>query len=146
MDQTAWLAQRLLEDNATAYHAVWDLYLQFYTVFLTFSIAALALTVQYVSKSHRPVIVWAFVAQNLISGVTAVLIARFSEDSASRYERLAAVYASRDPNLNSTEALNLAVSPIPGVLGEWGGYANAASHGLLIVCWLSLLGRPRAPS
>lgn len=133
-----WLERKLLDENAIAYRTVWDLYLRFYTVFLTFSITALALTVQYVAKKDRGVIVIAFVLQNVLCAATAIQIADFSAISAHRYRQLAALSLSTNAHGAALGVLDLASSPVPASLGVWGGAANAISHVLLICCWLSV--------
>ena len=92
--EETWLGRKLLDDIATAYGTVWDLYLRFYTLFLTFSIGALGLTVQYVKREDRKVIVWVFAIQNVLCAITALKIADFSavsmEMDAVRQEAIAA--------------------------------------------------------
>jgi len=40
-DADDWLGKKLLDETSLAYRTVWDLYLRFYTVYLTFSVVAL---------------------------------------------------------------------------------------------------------
>lgn len=137
-----WLVKKLIEENSLAFRTVWDLYLKFYTVFLTFSITALALTVQYVKhQNQRLPIVLVFVFQNLISAGTAYGVARFSYVSGKRFEAVCRQHL-RQLTLSDAEADQLKAlceSPMPGWLGVYGGVANMASHVSLIACWIAVL-------
>jgi len=72
------------------YRTVWDLYIKFYTVYLTFNAAAFGLTVQYVTNPNaRSIVCVLFILQNLISGTTAYKIAQFSLNIKRHSEELA---------------------------------------------------------
>ena len=132
-----WLGKKLLDETSLSYRTVWSLYLQFYTVFLTFSIVALGLTLEHVSRNNRWPIAFALIIQNLLSAATAGCIARFSGISARRYEELCKIYIEADPEHKKLAGVGL--SPLPGWLGTFGGYANLVSHVLLIACWVAIL-------
>ena len=135
-----WLLRKLIEENGTAFRSVWQLYLQFYTVFLTFSITALAATIQFIKPpENRWPIVLAFVFQNLLSAGTAYGVARYSQISAQRFEDLCQAMVGRSgvDDHEICQLRGLCASPSPGWLGRWGGLANLASHASMIVCWLA---------
>lgn len=60
--------------------AAWQVYIAFYTVFLTVNLAALGVTLEKVAgRKSRVMIAVAFVAQNLLGMATAMAMARYSE-------------------------------------------------------------------
>ena len=130
----SWLIRRQLDDLGMQVRTVWDLYLKWYTVFLTANVAGLALTVQYVHPEHRKPVVWAFILQNFISSFTALSVGIFSERSARRATELAAEIIL--PEMCSAKDRKLILkSTIPGRLGLWSGIANLLSHAAMILCW-----------
>jgi len=135
---TDWLAKKHFDELSLQLRSVWDLYLKFYTVFLTFNILALAAVVQHIARDNRTIIVVALVLQNLLSGITAVCIGCFSKDSARRLEDVT-LYLLREAPENSQRPPFSNHSPIPGRLGFWSGVANAVSHLTLIGCWIAVL-------
>lgn len=137
-----WLLKKLMEEHSLALRTVWDLYLKFYTVFLGFNIAAFAGTVQYITKQPgRRSVSEVFIAENMISLVTAVGMAIFSMRSSQAFARTCRHYASRlglEPE--SAEQLGkLTDPPWPGTLGLWGGTANAISHFALGYAWWAIM-------
>lgn len=131
-----WLLKTLVQENGTSFRTVWDLYLKFYTAFLTFSVLALGLTVQYIHRENRLPVILAFVFQNVLSGGTAFGMARFSKQSSRRFEHLCAYYLDHS-STDHKGLKSLCESPSPGWLGIYGGYANLLSHITLIGCWLA---------
>ncbi len=92
----SWLAKKYFDEVSLQFRTVWDLYIKFYTIFLTFNIAGIAATVQYISQDGRHVVVAAFVTQNLVALITALQIAYYSKSSALRSVELADVINKGD--------------------------------------------------
>ncbi len=132
-----WLPKSILDQEFTSYKTVWDLYLKFYTVFLTVNFVALAAVVQHIKDEGRGIIVVAFLLQNLFSFGTALTIAFFSKKTAERYNNLCFHLASQSKY--SDVILESAKSSVPGWIGYWGGIANAASHIALMACWIAVI-------
>ncbi len=131
-----WLTKSLLDQEFASYKTVWDLYLKFYTVFLTVNLVALAAVVEHVKTEERNIIVLAFVIQNLFSTGTAIIIAIFSRKTAKRYNDIC-IHLVKDNNCPDV-ILESAKSSVPGWVGYWGGIANAASHIALSACWIAI--------
>jgi len=135
-----WLARKQFEERNQNYRTVWDLYLKFYTVFLTVNIVGIGVVVQHVPQQQRIPIIAAFVIQNLLSAGTAYFIARFSKEASAEVEELCKRLMPEDsPEL-------LAKSPLPALLGFRAGWANVWSHMALIICWVGLWWVPLAQS
>jgi len=82
--------EKYIDEASLQYRTVWDLYIKFYTVYLTFNAAAFGLTVQYVTNPNaRSIVCVLFILQNLISGTTAYKIAQFSLNIKRHSEELA---------------------------------------------------------
>jgi len=136
-----WLAKKFWDEVSIQYRTLWDLYLKFYTVFLTFNILGLGVALQYIPTDRRLVITVAFILQNALSMFTALSVAHFSHISAGKIESISA-FIARDLNPHSQElrlAPVLSESPIPGRLGFWSGCGCAFSHLTLIGCWIATL-------
>lgn len=124
-------ALKLINDQ---FLGVWDIYIKFYTAFLTVNLVALGLVVEKVKQERaRKFICVGFMIQNLFSLITASGMAMYSNQVAHAF-------------LNAPEIAVLAASR---PLGVWGGIGNALSHVLFIglwaaVCWfrLPLVGPP----
>jgi hypothetical protein len=136
-----WLAKRHLDECSLQYRAVWDLYLKFYVMFMTVNGAALGLTVQYVSeRDAKAVISLAFLLQNALAGSTALVIAKFTSNTAKKAQELAAfvlldaVSTTREPLPSA-----LAESMIPGQLGWWAAIANGIAHLIFGVLWFVVI-------
>lgn len=140
-----WLRRRLFDETSQQFRTTWTIYISFYTVFLTFNITALGLTIQYVVTSNRWPIVIAFVLQNINSMVTALRISKFSLHSSERMSSLARELADASNGTTTLEVAPikcLSDEPIPGRLGYWAGQANAIGHLLLVGCWIAALFIP----
>jgi hypothetical protein len=136
-DGVDWLRKKQFDEVSLQFRSTWDMYLKFYTVFLTFNITALGLTIQYVHGVNRAPIVIAFLLQNVNALITGMRIGQFSRDMSHRLSKICNDIMQKEGN-HSEDSSFLTDSAIPGELGYWGGIANAMGHGLLIACWLSV--------
>ena len=136
-----WVLKKYFEEHCQNLRHSWDLYIKFYTVFLTINIVCLGATVQHISQGNRWPIVFTFIIQNLISTITAILFGRNTKSTASKVTNVAkAIIKSEQERIDATELKEIIDSgPIPSQLGIWAGWANAASHIALIFCWCAVL-------
>jgi hypothetical protein len=131
-----WLIKKQLEELSVQFRTVWDLYIKFYTIFLTFTIASLGAVIKYIdSPGGKAAISLCFIAQNIVSGITAFKIAMYSQTTQKRAEKLVDVGAHA-----SNEILDLPAKgfPIPGELGYWAGMGNVIVHVLFVLLWTAV--------
>jgi uncharacterized protein (DUF433 family) len=126
------LLTKLMDEHSLALRTVWDLYLKFYAIFLTFNVVALGAVIQWI-KSDKELLVFGFVAHNFIALVSALLIARFSHQSASNYKKLC------NEQVGSELIGDEFKMPIPASLAMWGALANGFGHLCTMGCWIALL-------
>ena len=135
-----WLVKKYFDEISLAWRTAWDLYLKFYTIFLTFNGTALGLTMKYIHDCRpRIVICIFFMAQNVISAVTAVKVAQFSKEYERRFQDVAKLAARLS---NSKLPSELSRPPVPGDLGSWGGTGNTISHIIFVVLWFAVIFIP----
>jgi len=139
LSNTDWLARKQYEERGQNYRTVWDLYVKFYTVFLTVNIVGIGVVVQHVAQTQRLPIIVAFIVQNLLSAGTAYYVAQFSKTASAEVESLSRILVPQND-----EAL-LRSSPLPARLGEYAAWANLLSHVALIGCWIGVWFIPLAP-
>jgi hypothetical protein len=137
-----WLGKKLLDENSLAYRTAWDLYLKFYTVFLTVNILAIGTTVQYISQGNRWPITVIFVGSNLIGIATSAFMARFSYISGKRYEDICRLYIESSTEAQHNKLAGLGSAPLPGWLGNYCGYACVMNLLLFAICWVMILWIP----
>ena len=127
-----WLVRHNYEKRVAYFGTVWDMYLKFYTVFLTLNIAGIGLSVEHIKAPlDRWPVAFAFVVQNLLSTGTAIYVAFFSKNASLLVEELAREISPEVSRIGGR-------SPLPSRLAQYGAWANAASHIVLIVIWLCL--------
>ena len=75
-----WVLKQRVQDLGTTFRAVWDIYIKFYTVFLTFSLAALSWLIEHkITSSHsHKVIAVVFIGQSLLTSITSGAIGFYS--------------------------------------------------------------------
>lgn len=136
-----WLAKKMLEEHGIQYRTAWDIYIKFYTVFLTFNVIGLGFTVQQLPTDKRLPIAVAFCVQNTLSAVTSIYVAAFSRSTKRQSIALARFLAASDEGHDQdAEIPSVLTEPlIPGGMGVWGGLANAGGHLALIACWTAIL-------
>lgn len=107
--------------------ASWGVYMEFYVMFMTLNLVALAAVWEKVGKGvGRTIVCVAFMLQNVFSFATAVSMSVYTKNLSEAYP-------------TGTEALGNI-----GWMGELGGRANAASHGAFFVMWIVMMKKVNA--
>ena len=83
-DAASWLARKYFDEISLQFRTAWDIYIKWYTVFLTANVLALAGAVQYVEPDNRLIVAITFCIQNVLALLTAVYMALFSRRTAER--------------------------------------------------------------
>jgi hypothetical protein len=132
------LARMYFDQISINFRTVWDMYIKWYTVFLTVNILALAATVEKIDGVENWLIVAvAFSVQNALAMFTAIYIGYYSRHMEARIAKITLLLANaRDPGADHFVA-RLGGPPIPGELGYWSGWANALGNASLIACWIA---------
>ena len=132
-----WILQRQHADMSENLRAAWTAYIQFYSVFLTFSVVALGwfLTagVKW-SSGVKPFIAWAFVVQSGLTAITSFGIALNSRQVACRQRRIERELL-QVPLGSETGKLE---SAIPVGLAVWSGSANGVAMVFVTALWFYL--------
>lgn len=136
-----WLYEKYFDEYSLQLRTSWDLYIKFYTAFLTMNIAALGLTVQYIETDRRWPLVLLFVLQNFTSLLTAINMSYFTRRTEENIKALTLEIARKPIHKFSI----LSRSPVPGDLGFWAGWGNAFGLVMFIFCWLAVL-RVKGPT
>jgi hypothetical protein len=129
------LALEQYRELNTNFRSLWDLYIKFYTVFLTANVLAIGVVVERVEADNRPLIAAAFIAQNLLAAATAAGLATYGKTCRRRLEATAALFLPAQDG-ETDAARTLSRPPIPDTLSVWAGAANVMSHLILIVLWI----------
>ena len=127
-----WMAKKKYDEINQYCRSCWELYLKFYTVFLTMNVAGLGLVVQYIDMDRRWPIVAAFAIQNTLSAITAVSMGLYSRSAASQLIALCR-------KITGVTEFVAPASPVPAQLMWWAGLANAISSITLVLCWVVVL-------
>jgi hypothetical protein len=138
----------VITDLSQQFRMVWDIYIKFYTAFIVVNMTGLGLVAEKIERLEtKRVIMWAFIFQNVLSGLTALAIAAYSHDVDDRMSKLltarVAMAQAATPETPSEQAARpyaplLVRSTVPGPLGVWGGAANALGHVFFVVCWIAV--------
>lgn len=141
-----WLLKSRYADLGTTFRTVWDLYIKFYTVFLTFNIAALGL---FLSKDPFPtqlgktgskpdihvfVLILVFAAQSALLCGTSILIAKYSRKAAADQQRLENELLVEDAQAKVPGF----ESVFPLALARWAALANATVMLGMVAIWVSM--------
>lgn len=138
-----WLLKHRLEETGTMFRAVWDNYLKFYTVFLTFNIAAMGYVLTRpdqkvvdvpMSPMIRDILGKVFAGENLLVAATSACIALYSLRTAKHSDRLerALLGKSEIPYLLTD------IKTIPAALAAYAGWANCIGMLGLVYAWIYL--------
>lgn len=135
IDTRRWLLRQHYEEINANFRTAWELYIKFYTVFLTFNVAALAALLSAkvaLADSSKWIIVGAFVLQDLLCAVTSGFMARFSERSGKLLDE-----ASIELLADGTKATKgLSARTLPIDLGRWAGWANCGAMLAMVALWI----------
>ena len=128
-----WVLKQRVQDLGTTFRTVWDIYIKFYTVFLTFSLAAITLLIEHkVTSPHsHKVIAVVFIGQSLLTSITSGAIGFYSYKVG---HQLSGVETTLLTGVNLPPALKRAQT-IPSGLGLWCGFANAAAMVGMACVW-----------
>jgi hypothetical protein len=114
--------EKLAEALNSQLLGAWDIYVKFFTVFLTVNITALGVVVTKIRPGKaRSVISITFFIQNVIAFVTGIMMARYTGQITEQLARIASELS------------------IFSSLGRWGGIANAIGNGIIGVTWLVII-------
>jgi hypothetical protein len=136
-EQTIWVLRRRYIELGVNLRAAWDTYIRFYTVFLTFSMAALAWVFAY-SKETPAVrmIAWVFTAQTIMTAATSMLIARHSYNVRRSQERIEKLLLAA-----ANTPMPAAPAPISIPMAIWAGGANCLAMTAMAVIWVYVASR-----
>ncbi len=129
-----WLLQKQYEEVNTNFRTCWDLWLKFYTVFLTFDIAGIALIVSHdrpLKHSHAIAIV--FVLQTVLTSITSAKMAIFSESSRDHLEAARHALLCEDSDTTPIPPISMPVD-----LAKWSGWANCGVMAAMALVWIAL--------
>ncbi|HEX4965089.1 MAG TPA: hypothetical protein VF173_30050 [Thermoanaerobaculia bacterium] len=129
-----WLLQKQYEEINTNFRTAWDLYIKFYTVFLTFNVAALAALFSNnfaLAEKSKWLVIGAFVLQDLLCAATSGLMAKFSQHSAEKLEQ-ARTELLKD---SAEHGDGIHAGSLPINLGRWAGWANCGAMLAMVVLW-----------
>jgi hypothetical protein len=136
IDDAAWLYRTYYQETLKVYARVWDIYIKFYTVFLTANVLGLGLVAEHIHVHRWPITV-AFSVQNLITIGTSIGMARYSVETDKRLRQVADYIAKSDSAPPSIPEV-VKGSPVATGLSQWAGYANCAATACLIFCWIAV--------
>lgn len=120
-----WVLKQRVQELGTTFRTVWDIYIKFYTVFLTFSLAAMSLLIEHkiTSPHSHKVIAAVFIGQSVLTAITSGAIGVYSYRVR---KHLYGVELTLLTGIHLSPALKRAQT-IPSGLGLWSGFANAAA-------------------
>jgi hypothetical protein len=141
-----WLLKRRHEDLGTMFRAVWDNYIKFYTVFLTFSVTALGWLLSHTGADAPPVkidhvVSVVFIVQSVLTSITSGALAVYSRRVAREYAQLEKTLLGTTP----VPPALIGIETIPVKLAMWAGWANAAAMLGMASAW-RYVGFPNLPA
>jgi hypothetical protein len=138
MDNRVWLLQKQYEEVNANFRTSWDIYIKFYTVFLTFNVGAMAVLFggKPLDGKVRWPVIFAFMLQDVLCAATSALMARFSWDSGRRLRE--AIDALLDARAGEPAEKDLPDSSLPVELGRWAGWANCWAMIAMTILWACL--------
>jgi hypothetical protein len=126
-------------DIGVNFRIVWDLYIKFYSVFLTFSVAALAWLASKddpfaAGGSERWTVVAAFVIQSLFTALTSAKIALYSGEVVGQLSQFSDDAATFSEESDVKELCKK--TSLPTNLARYAGWANFLSMLALAIVWI----------
>jgi len=135
-----WLLRRRHEDLSEMFRTCWELYIKFYTVFLTFTMAAMGLLLARDEKMLKlsdevvHVLVFVFVGQSLLTATTSAFLALYSRKVAKDHASLERAMLRSLP----TPPALLQTKTIPLGIATWAGWANAIAMVGMAYAWVHI--------
>jgi hypothetical protein len=122
-----WILKQRIEGMSTTFRSVWDLYIKFYSVFLTFTLGAMSWLIEHretqsMEHNHNVVAV-VFIGQGILTCITSVGVASYSCETSNMMVEMEKEIVS----VKSMPKSLLETKPLPVALAIWSGSANAAA-------------------
>jgi hypothetical protein len=120
-----WVLKQRTKELGTMFRTAWDIYIKFYTVFLTFSLAAMGWLIEHkITSSHsHKLLAGVFIGQSLLTSITSGAMGFYSYKVG---KQLSEVEITLLTGIHLPPALKRAQT-IPSGLGLWSGFANAVA-------------------
>jgi hypothetical protein len=131
-----WILKRRHEDLGVTVRMCWDLYIKFYTVFLTFSVIGLGWMLTRpgdiaVVPRAKQVIAIVFLIQTILTAMTSGGIALYTVHVAHDQEQIEQLLTQSHPGARPS------IRPaVPALLAQWGGWSNCAAMLAMAALWL----------
>ena len=131
-----WILKRRHEDLGVTVRMCWDLYIKFYTVFLTFSVIGLGWMLTRpgdiaVVPRAKQVIAIVFLIQTILTAMTSGGIALYTVHVAHDQEQIEQLLTQSHPSARPP------IRPaVPALLAQWGGWSNCAAMLAMAALWL----------
>jgi hypothetical protein len=132
----AWLLKRRHEELGMMFRAAWDNYIKFYTVFLTFNVAAMGWLLTHdpkivIPKSIYQVLAVVFIVQSILTAITSGSLAIYSRRVGVEHTRV-----ERDIlGAVASPAALIGTRAIPVEFAMWAGWANAGAMVGMSCAW-----------
>lgn len=141
-----WLLKHRLEELGTTFRTGWDIYIKFYTVFITFDLTAMAFvgslrwsttgpaSVLSLPRSGTPIHVLSivFIGQSLLTAMTSFGMSLYTRHAKRDYDALECALLGSA----GRSAVLIETKPLPTGLAQWSGVANAVAMLGIIVAWV----------
>jgi len=131
-----WILKHRHEDLGVTVRMCWDLYIKFYTVFLTFSVIGLGWMLTRPGDAQmlpraKEVVALVFLIQTILTAATSAGIAIYTvhvaQDQAHIEELLTQSHPDGRPSIRPA---------VPSLLAQWGGWSNCAAMLAMALLWL----------
>lgn len=129
-----WILKRRHEDPGVTVRMCWDLYIKFYTVFLTFSVVGLgwiltrAGDIQMVPRAKQ-VVATVFLIQTILTAVTSAGIALYTVHVHDQDHVEGLLTQSHPGGWPSVRPA------VPALLAQWAGWSNCAATPAMAALW-----------
>ena len=131
-----WILKRRHEDLGVTVRMCWDLYIKFYTVFLTFSVIGLGWILTrpadiQTNPRGKQVIAIVFLIQTILTAITSAGIALYTVHVANDQDHIEGLLTQSHPGGRPS------VRPaVPSLLAQWGGWSNCAAMLAMAALWI----------
>lgn len=143
MSEGMWLHRTYYLETLKVYAKVWDIYIKFYTVFLTANVLGLGLVIENMPTKRWPVCL-AFICQNVVTIGTSFSVGLYSRKTDDKLIQIAKHLADANPVRRHSDVVTT-TSPVARRLSSWAGYANCVATLCIIVCWIAVWRTPQQP-